>query len=516
MARVPGTGDQRESVQRSDAPSPQAPEETMSASTPSEFDVVVVGAGISGIAAGHYLQRECPDRSFVVLEGRDAIGGTWDLFRYPGIRSDSDMFTLGFTFRPWTSDASIAEGAAIRDYIRETAREDGLLPRIRFGHRVTAAHWDSGRARWEVQVEARGESQRFHCRFLFFCSGYYDYQRGHEPGWPGLASLAGRVVHPQHWPEDLDYAGKRIVVIGSGATAITLIPSLVRQAAHVTMLQRSPSYIMALPGRDALGRTLQRVLPRKLAYRLIRWKNILLSTAFFQFSRRRPQAARRFLVDQARKRSGVEEKHLQPRYDPWDQRLCIAPNADIFRALRSGHASIVTDQIEHFTPQGLKLASGVDLPADIVITATGLKLQMLGGAQLTVDGRPLRSGDTLSYKGMMLSGVPNFALSMGYTNASWTLKCELIARRVCRILNHMRARGLDVVMPVQEGDAGATRPALDLSSGYIQRGSDQLPRQGSHKPWRIHQNYLLDLVSMRLSPLRDGALRFARAGEPLR
>jgi monooxygenase len=518
MARVLSTGHQWLVVHQKQRlrGRPNPLEETMSASTPAEFDVVVVGAGISGIAAAHYLQRECPGRSFVVLEGRDAIGGTWDLFRYPGIRSDSDMFTLGFTFRPWTSDAAIAEGPAIRDYIHETALEEGLLPHIRFGHSVTAAHWDSTHAHWQVQIAAGGEPQRLHCRFLFFCSGYYDYQRGHEPAWPGRETFAGRIVHPQHWPEDLDYAGQRIVVIGSGATAITLIPSLVQQAAHVTMLQRSPSYILALPGRDAIGRTLQRVLPRKLAYRLIRWKNILLSTAFFQFSRRRPQAVRRFLVGQARKRSGVEEKHLQPRYDPWDQRLCIAPDADVFRALRSGKASIVTDQIERFTPQGLLLASGEELPADIVVTATGLRLQMLGGAQVTVDGRPLRSADTLSYKGMMLSGVPNFALSMGYTNASWTLKCELIARRVCRILNHMHARGLDVVMPVQQGDAGATRPALDLSSGYIQRGSDQLPRQGSRKPWRIHQNYLLDLFAMKLSPLRDGALRFARAGEPLR
>jgi monooxygenase len=488
----------------------------MNASPPAEFDVVVVGAGISGISAAHYLLSECPDRSFVLLEGRDAVGGTWDLFRYPGIRSDSDMFTLGFTFRPWISDASIADGASIREYIRDTAREEGLMPRIRFGHRVTAAHWDSAIARWQVDVDAGGQAQRFRCRFLFFCSGYYDYQRGHEPDWPGRERFAGRIVHPQHWPEDLECAGKRVVVIGSGATAITLIPSLAEQAAHVTMLQRSPSYIMALPGRDAVGRTLQRVLPRKFAYRVIRWKNILLSTAFFQFSRHRPQAVRRFLVAQAQKRSGVAEKHLQPRYDPWDQRLCIAPDADVFRAFRSGKASIVTDQIESFTPSGLTLDSGEELAADIIITATGLRLQMLGGAQLTVDGRPVRSGDTLSYKGMMLGGVPNFALSMGYTNASWTLKCELIARQVCRILNHMREQGLDVVMPVQEGDAGATRPALDLSSGYIQRGADQLPRQGSRKPWRIYQNYLLDVLSMKFSPLHDGALRFARMGESLR
>lgn len=485
----------------------------MSESAPDAFDVVVVGAGLSGIAAGHYLQRECPQERFVILEGRDAIGGTWDLFRYPGVRSDSDMFTLGYSFRPWTSDASIARGPDIRDYIEDTAREQGVLPHIRFGHRVTGAHWDSSAARWTVEVRAGGTSLRLTCRFVFFCSGYYDYAQGYEPQWPGREAFRGRIVHPQHWPADLDCTGRKVVVIGSGATAITLLPSLARDAAHVTMLQRSPSYIIALPGRDGIGAALQRALPRKVAYRLIRWKNVLLSTAAFQFMRRWPQAAARWLVRQAQQRSGVEARHLQPRYDPWDQRLCIDPDAELFRALRAGKASIVTDGIEAFTPRGVKLASGQELEADIVITATGLTLQLFGGARLTVDGRAVNVADALSYKGMMLSGVPNLGMSMGYTNASWTLKCELIARQVCRILNHLRAHRLEVCTPTLGQDPGELRPAIDLSSGYVQRAAAHLPRQGSRKPWRIHQNYLLDLLSLKFSPLRDGALRFARRGE---
>jgi monooxygenase len=480
------------------------------------FDVVVVGAGLSGIAAAHYLRALSPDRSFVLLEGRDAIGGTWDLFRYPGIRSDSDMFTLGYTFRPWTSDAAIAEGASIREYIRDTARDEGVLPKIRFRHRVTGANWDAASARWTVQVDSAGTPRTLHCRFLFFCSGYYDYARGHEPEFAGRDAFAGRIVHPQHWPGDLDVTGKRVVVIGSGATAITLIPSLAQRAAHVTMLQRSPSYILALPGRDKLGRGLQRWLPRKLAYRLIRWKNIALSTALFQFARRRPEKLGRWLVEQAHRYSGVDRKHLQPNYGPWDQRLCIAPDADFFAALRKGRASVVTDRIERFTATGVRLASGEELPADIVVTATGLKLQLFGGARLTVDGRPVQVADALSYKGMMLAGVPNLALAMGYTNASWTLKAELIARQVCRMLNYMSDHDLDVCMPVQDGDAGATRPALDLRSGYIARAAGELPRQGSRKPWRIHQNYVRDLIALKFSPLRDGALRFGRAGEAVR
>ena len=481
-----------------------------------DVDVVVVGAGLSGIAAAHYLQRDCPQERFVILEGRDAIGGTWDLFRYPGVRSDSDMFTLGYSFRPWTGHAAIAQGPAIRDYIRDTAREEGVLPHIRFRHRVRAAHWDSARARWTVEADHGGTPVCFTCRFLFFCSGYYDYERGHDPQWPGSEAFAGRIVHPQHWPADFDCAGKRVVVIGSGATAITLLPSLAAQAQHVALLQRSPSYILALPARDAVGRALQALLPRRLAFRLIRWKNIGLSILLFQLSRRRPQAMRRWLVRQAQRRSGVDVRHLQPNYHPWDQRLCVDPDGELFRALRSGRASIVTGRIEAFTPGGLCLAGGMELPADIVVTSPGLRLKMRGGARLTVDGRPVRLADTLSCKGMMFSGVPNLALSTGYTNASWTLKCELIARQVCRILNGLRATGEEVCIPVHDGPVRDARPAIDLSSGYVQRAAGELPRQGRRRPWRIHQNYLRDLLALKLAPLRDGALRFARRGETAR
>lgn len=482
---------------------------------PQEFDVVVVGAGLSGIAAAHHLQAGCPGRTYVVLEGRDAIGGTWDLFRYPGVRSDSDMFTLGYSFRPWASDAAIAPGPAIRDYIRDTARAHGIDRHIRYGHRVTAAAWDSRQARWTVQVRAGDAALRFSCRFLFFCSGYYDYAQGYQPQWAGREQYAGRVVHPQHWPEDLSVAGRRVVVIGSGATAVTLVPELAREAAHVTMLQRSPTYIVALPARDAIGAALQRHLPAHWAHGITRWKNILLATALFQYMRRWPGSAKRLLRKAAQAQLGPDfdvGRHLQPRYDPWDQRLCIAPDADLFRAVRGGRASIVTETIERFTATGIRLASGEELPADIVVTATGLQLQMFGGAALTVDGMPVDVPQRLAYKGMMLEGVPNFAMAMGYTNASWTLKSELIARYVCRLLNHLRAHGEDICVPVHAGGEEATRPAIDLSSGYIQRAAGQLPRQGSRKPWRIHQNYLRDLLTLKLAPLADGAMHFARRG----
>ena len=484
------------------------------------FDVIVVGAGLSGIAAGHYLQTLCPGLSYVILEGRQAIGGTWDLFRYPGVRSDSDMSTLGYSFRPWQSDASFAPGPAIREYVADTAREEGIDRHIRFGHRVAAADWDSAQARWTVSGSA-GDSGALHltCRFLFFCSGYYDFEQGHQPEWPGRAAFTGRIVHPQHWPAGLDCANQQVVIIGSGATAVTLVPELAATAAHVTLLQRSPSYIVALPGRDRIGAALRRVLPHGLAYRLVRWKNILLAAAFFQYSRHWPKRARALLLKAARRLLGPAfdvDRHLSPSYDPWDQRLCIAPDADIFTALRAGKASIVTDSVEHFTPTGIRLASGAELPADIVVSATGLNLKLMGGAQIRVDGEPVDGPQLLVYRGVMYSGVPNLAVATGYTNASWTLKCELAARYVCRLLNHMQARGLDTCVPVADANALAgTQPMLNLSSGYVQRAAGLLPRQGARPPWRMYQNYLRDLLSLRFSPLADGVLRFSKCGERL-
>ncbi|MFY1682561.1 flavin-containing monooxygenase [Micromonospora sp. WMMD730] len=478
-------------------------------------DVLIVGAGLSGVGAACHLRRTCPDTTYAVVEARDAIGGTWDLFRYPGIRSDSDMFTLGYVFRPWTAPQAIADGDTILRYVRETAREYGVEEHIRFRHRVRRAEWDSTTARWTVHVhrDDTADDIVLTCGFLFSCTGYYRYDAGYTPDFPDVGRYTGRLVHPQHWPDDLDHTGRRVVVIGSGATAVTLVPALARRAGHVTMLQRSPTYVIALPARDRLADVLRRRLPARAAHRLVRAKNVLFGTVNYQLARRAPRTVRAFLRRAAKGRlpAGYDvDRHFSPRYDPWDQRLCVAPDGDLFDALSTGRASVVTDTVDAFTPDGVRLGSGAELPADIVVTATGLQLLALGGMTLTVDGVDVDLGATVAYKGMMLSGVPNFALTIGYTNASWTLKADLVATYVCRLLRHLDATGQQVVTPVAPPD-GDLSPLIDLRSGYVLRSVDTLPRQGARAPWRLHQNYPRDVVLMKHGRLVDEGVRFSRA-----
>jgi monooxygenase len=483
-------------------------------------DVLIVGAGLSGIGAACHLRRRCPGTTFEILEARGGIGGTWDLFRYPGVRSDSDMFTLGYSFRPWTDPRAIADGGSICRYIRETAREHGVDEHIRFHHRVVRAEWSSERARWTVQAQRTdtGESVVLTCSFLFVCSGYYRYDEGYAPQFTGTDRFTGQLVHPQRWPEDLDYAGKRVVVIGSGATAVTLVPAMVDEAAHVTMLQRSPSYVLSLPAKDAVVDSLRRRLPPTVAYPIARWKNALLATLTYQLSRRAPGVMKALLRKGATAQlpEGYDvDTHFTPRYNPWDQRLCLVPDGDLFTAIRSGRASVVTDHIETFTEHGIRLASGAELPADIVVTATGLNLLAIGGMTLSVDGAEIDLGRTVAYKGMMLSGVPNFALTLGYTNASWTLKGDLVSEYVCRLINHMGRRGYQVCTPVAP-DTPQREPIIDLQSGYVLRSVAVLPKQGPAAPWRLHQNYPRDVLLMRHGSLEDKGMRFSRAPAAVR
>ena len=482
------------------------------------FDVIVVGSGLSGINAAYHIQNSCRGKSYVILEGRDAIGGTWDLFRYPGIRSDSDMFTFGYPFRPWESNAAIADGKSIRTYIRETAEAYGIDRKIRFRHRVKSASWSSADALWTVEAErgADREPVRFTCNFLFGCTGYYDYAGGYTPEFAGVANFKGRIVHPQQWPEDLDYKDRRVVVIGSGSTAVTVIPVIAQTAAHVTMLQRSPTYIVSRPTDDALAKSLRRYLPTGIAYSIARWYYVLFGLYFFNLSRRKPDAVKQWIVSQAQAQLGADydvKTHFTPRYNPWDQRLCLAPDADFFKAIKAGKADVVTDQITTFTETGIRLQSGRELTADIVVTATGLKLQLLGGIQILVDGRPVRLGETMNFKGVMFSDVPNLFGAFGYTNASWTLKSDLTSAYVARLINYMDRHGYMACTPRQRDASVVPEPLIDFSSGYIQRGLDQLPRQGSKKPWRLYQNYVWDLLSLRFGSVNDGALEFSRRGE---
>jgi cation diffusion facilitator CzcD-associated flavoprotein CzcO len=480
-----------------------------------DFDVIIAGAGLSGIDAAYRLKTECPDRSFAILEARDAIGGTWDLFRYPGVRSDSDMFTLGYPFSPWRAAKAIADGPSILSYVRETARAFELEEHIRLRHRVVAARWSSAEARWTVVVEVgpQRERKRLTCRFLHLCCGYYDYSAAHAPQFPGVERFKGRIVHPQWWPQDLDWSGKRVVVIGSGATAVTLVPSLAERAAHVTMLQRSPTYVVSRPDRDVVADLLRFVLPEDLAHHLVRWKDLLLTLAFYLFCRKWPKTAGRILRERVAEQlpEGYPvEKHFTPRYDPWDQRVCLVPNGDLFQVISDGRAEVVTDTLTTFDETGLALASGQHLDADIIVTATGLKILPAGGVRIAIDGRLVRVDDGVVYKGMMLSGVPNLAWCFGYTNASWTLRADLISRYLCRLLNFMEAAGWDVATPRAEAAGPERRPLTNFTSGYVQRARGRMPMQGVKAPWKIRQNYVIDAIEMLFGPIDDGAMGFAR------
>jgi monooxygenase len=490
----------------------RTPERIQVTQSVEHFDVVIVGAGLSGVGAACQLSTKCRGTTFAILEARSTIGGTWDLFRYPGVRSDSDMYTLGYSFRPWTGDKALADGASIREYVRETAREFGVDRAIQYDRRVRCASWSSVDARWTVETQsADGTTARYTCGFLYLCSGYYDYAAGYAPTWPGMEHYAGRLVHPQHWPADLDHAGKRVVVIGSGATAVTLVPAMAATATHVTMLQRSPSYVLSLPETDVIAGKLRRWLPARLAYRLTRWKNVGFSMGFYGLCRVAPATARRLL------RSGVVralgpgfdvDTHFNPRYEPWDQRLCFVPANDLFKAIRSGRASVETDRIRSFDARGIALESGKHLDADVIVSATGLELKPLGGIELAIDGASVPVAGRLTYRGVMLDGVPNLAFCVGYTNASWTLRADLVSSFVCRLLNHMKRHGHAHVRPHNTDAAPPRRPLLGLTSGYVQRGSNALPAQGMRSPWTLHQNHVREWLSLRLGGLDDGALRF--------
>ena len=481
--------------------------------TPEHVDVLIVGAGLSGIGAACQLKTGHPDRTVALLEAREASGGTWDLFRYPGIRSDSDMFTFGYRWRPWPSDTALADGAMILDYLRTVAEEYGVDELIRYRHRVTAASWDSETARWTLTIDHDGAEVTMTAGFLWGATGYYDYEAGHAPVFPGredFEAAGGQVVYPQFWPEDLDYADKSVVVIGSGATAVTLVPSMAPTAAKVTMLQRTPTYIIPQPGKDPLAVNLRR-LPTAVRYPIVRAANIAKMVANYQLAQRVPSASkalvRRFTERQLPEHLDYDT-HFQPPYNVWDQRLCVVPNSDLFRALRSGKADVVTDTIDTFTDKGIRLASGRELEADIVVSATGLRLKLFGGIAVTVDGRPFVPSETMTYKGLMVSGIPNFVFTIGYTNASWTLKADLVGDYVVRLLRHMDKNGVRSVVPVKDESVGE-RPFMDLASGYVQRALDGLPRQGDRAPWALKQNYYVDVRTIRTGRIDDGVLQFA-------
>ena len=481
---------------------------------PSPLDVLIIGAGLSGIGAARALTDQCPDKRYLILERRAAIGGTWDLFRYPGIRSDSDMYTLSYSYKPWTHRKAIADGPDIKRYIEEIAEESGITHNIRFERKVVSASWSSDEALWTITAmatDAQGqEHEEVHqARLLSVCAGYYSYDEGYRPDFPNEAAFKGQIVHPQFWPEDLDYSGKRIVVIGSGATAVTLVPALARTAAHVTMLQRSPSYVVSRPLEDGLARGMQKWLPMPAAHALTRWKNVLLGSFFYRIARNKPDMFKQRLLHMVKTQVGPEldMKHFTPSYKPWDQRVCAVPDGDLFHDIRAGHASVVTDTIESFTEDGIRLSSGEDLKADIIITATGLKLNALGDVQISVDGEAVAFGDHTAYKGMMLSDIPNLILTFGYTNASWTLKAELTSNYTCRLLQFMDRKGYRVAVPRRDADV-QDAPFLNFTSGYVKRAEGMLPKQGDRKPWQVHQNYLQDKLTIQYGRVDDGVMQF--------
>ncbi|MCB0827787.1 MAG: NAD(P)/FAD-dependent oxidoreductase [Solirubrobacterales bacterium] len=483
------------------------------------FDVLIIGAGLSGIGAAYQLQSELPGKTYALLESRESMGGTWDFFNYPGFRSDTDMQTLGYRFRPWTEGKAVADGPSILRYIKETAREGGVDRHIRYNHRAERAEWSTDDAQWTVTASRgdSGETAIFTCSFLYVCSGYYRYDEGYSPEFAGTSRFEGPIIHPHRWPDDLDYTGKRVVIVGSGATAVTLVPAMAPDAAHVTMLQRSPSYVIRIPLHDRIANRLRRLAGDRFSYLVTRWKNIFIAIAIYQLSRRRPRMMRRWL------RAGVErslpegydvDTHFNPDYEPWDQRLCMVPDGDLFKAISNGSASVVTDRIETFTEKGLKLESGRELEADIVVTATGFDLLAFGGIEFNVDGRDISLPDTFAYKGLMLSGLPNYAYTLGYTNAPFTLKADLVAQYVCRLLTFMDERDLDICVPINDDPTVGEARLLDFEAGYVKRSEHLLPKAGSREPWRLGMSYVHDLLTLRHRPISDGALRFSRKPEP--
>ncbi len=475
------------------------------------YDVIVVGAGLSGIGAAYHLQTACPDKTFIILEGRPNMGGTWDLFKYPGIRSDSDMFTLGFPFSPWENPKAIADGPSILQYIKDTAAKFGIDKKIQFNHKVTDASWSDEEQRWTLTMAPNEhlKHQVLKCNFLLMCSGYYDYENGYTPEFPSIENFKGAVIHPQKWDPEVDYTNKKVIVIGSGATAITLVPEMAKKAEKVIMLQRSPTYVINLPSEDVIANFFRKMLPGKLAYALARWKNIFISMFFFMASKKWPRSVRKIIQKQIRKVLGkdYDMKHFEPPYNPWDQRLCVVPDNDLFHAIKSGKAEIVTDHIEQFTEKGILLKSGSELEADIIVTATGLKVQLLGGMTVHINDVLGDTSKTHAYRGVMFSDVPNFAFTVGYTNASWTLKCDLSCQFVTKVLNYMKENNYTVCTP-RFDPSMPSEPLLDFNAGYVLRALDKLPKQGSKHPWKVYQNYVRDLMSLKWSGVDDEYLEY--------